>query len=78
LQITLEEVEVVFGSGAGARVKQAMCRRRESIEEMDVITLTGTSEDEVLPDQAVTLNHVPKFANKRIRVDTPELKDLWV
>jgi hypothetical protein len=67
----LEEVEVVFGSGAGARVKQAMGRRRSS-----VVQIEGHDIDEdYLPDSAVTLNHVPKFAKKRIRVDEPELKD---
>jgi hypothetical protein len=75
LQITLEEVEVVFGSGAGARVKQAMGRRRESIEEMDGITITNRSE-EIMPDEATTLNHIPKFAKKRIRIDEPDLKDV--
>ena len=63
----------MFGSGAGARVKEAMGRRRESIE---VEGITSPSSEEDLPDQAVTLNHIPKFAKRRIRVDEPELKDV--
>lgn len=70
MQITLEEVEVVFGSGAGARVKQAMGMRRASLVAHEVMG----SSDEDLPDQAVTLNGLPKLTRRRKSVDAPELK----
>ena len=66
----------MFGSGAGARVKEAMGRRRESIEGVGSIRSATRSYEEDLPDQAKTLNHIPKFAKRRIRVDEPELKDI--
>lgn len=57
--ITLEEVEVVFGSGAGARVKQALGRRRASIEGVE-------AEDEDADNKAVTLNEIPKLARRHM------------
>ena len=55
-QITLEEVEVVFGSGAGTYVKQALGRRSS-------ITETASDSDEghnPAEGNAVVLNDIPK------------------
>ena len=60
MQITLEEVEVVFGSGAGQFVKQALGRRgsiRGEIHESG-----SESEETTNPAKgnAVVLNDIPK------------------
>lgn len=60
-QITLEEVEIVFGSGAGVYVRQAL-GRRSSVHE------SGDSEDG-LDGNAVTLNAVPKVVKRGFHVE---------
>lgn len=63
-QITLEEVEVVFGSGAGTYVRQALGRRSSVHERND--------SDSSIEGNAVTYNAVPKLAKKALHADKVE------
>ncbi len=71
-QITLEEVEVVFGSGAGVFVRQALGRRASVADPND--------SDGPIEGNAVTLNAVPQFTRKGLHLsntkDAQTLDDL--
>ena len=58
-QITLEEVEVVFGSGAGAVVKQALGRRASTTHDSVDAAESPTEEGNV-----ATLDKVPKATRR--------------
>ena len=64
MQITLEEVEVVFGSGAGARVRSALGQRR-AIEGFDVES-DGEPNGTNGADKVVTLEAIPKIARRHM------------
>lgn len=66
--ITLEEVEVVFGSGAGGVVKQALGRRRAA----SIDGVEAGSGDNDSDDQAVTLSHIPKLTQRHMKLAPPQ------
>ena len=64
-QITLEEVEVVFGSGAGAVVKNAL-GRRASVTSGGVVPAESPTEDEATG----TFKGVPKATRRLVKLPT--------
>ena len=69
-QITLEEVEVVFGSGAGSVVKQALARRG-SLTNYEGHELTGSFGDSPSPTEEYetgTLKSVPKATRRLVHI----------